>query len=61
MKAVVSSDFLREFTIFADHVNGKEDAYVIQRANDKNVVLLSLDTYNELQKKIFLLQQKASE
>ena len=53
MLAVPSSDFLKEFTLFADRANDEKETFIIQRANSKNVVMMSLEEFNRLQKIIF--------
>ena len=53
MLAVPSSDFLKEFTLFADRANDEKEIFIIQRANSKNVVMMSLEEFNRLQKIIF--------
>jgi len=58
MIAVPSSDFLKEFTLFADRANDENETFVIQRANSKNVVMLSLDEFNRMQKLLFQSRQK---
>lgn len=58
MIATSSSAFLKEFTIIAERTYDEKENFIIQRANHKDVVLMSLDTFNEMQKKIFLAQQK---
>ena len=58
MIAVPSSDFLKEFTLFADQANDENETFVIQRANSKNVVMLSLDEFNRMQKLLFQSRQK---
>lgn len=57
MLAVSSSEFLNEFTIYANKAHDEKEIFIIQRANDKNAVLLSLAEYNELKKQLFLLQK----
>ena len=49
----LSSDFLKEFTLFADRANDEKETFIIQRANSKNVVMMSLEEFNRLQKIIF--------
>ena len=57
MIATSSSSFLKEFTIIAERAHDEKETFIIQRANHKDAVLMSLDTFNEMQKKIFLAQQ----
>lgn len=53
MIAVPSSDFIKEFTIYADRAHEEREAIFVQRANDKNIVVMSAEAYNELIKKIY--------
>lgn len=57
MLATSSSEFLKEFTLFADRANDDKETIVIQRASGKNVVLMSMDEYNRIQKELFLAKQ----
>ena len=58
MISAASSEFLKEFTLFAERVHDEKEALIIQRANGKNAVFMSMDTYNTLQKELFELRQK---
>lgn len=53
-----SSEFLKEFTIYADKANDEKQALFVQRSNDKNLVVLSMDMYNDLQKQIYQLKNR---
>ena len=53
MMAISSSDLLNEFTIYADKVVEKE-TLIVQRSSGKNIVVMSMEQFNELQKEIFL-------
>ena len=57
MLATSSSEFIKEFTLFADRANDDQETIVIQRASGKNVVLMSMDEYNRIQKELFLAKQ----
>ena len=57
MIAVSSSDFLKEFTIYADKANDEQETIFVQRASDKNLVVMSMDAYNEIQKKLYEKQK----
>lgn len=57
MLTVSSAAFLKEFTLYANQANDDGETYIIQRGNGKNVVVMSLDTYNERQKELFLLKK----
>ena len=58
MISAASSEFLKEFTLFAERVHDEKETLIIQRANGKNAVFMSMDTYNTLQKELFGLRQK---
>lgn len=53
MQAISSSEFIKEFTVYAEQTYDKDETFIIQRANGKNLVLLSMDKYNEYNKKLF--------
>jgi antitoxin YefM len=57
MTAVTSGEFLKEFTLYANRTHEDSESFIIQRENGKHLVLMSLDTYNDLQKKLYKLQQ----
>ncbi len=57
MEVIASSDLLREFTLFAERAVDNDEIFVVQRANGKNVVLLSMDKYNDFNKEMFLLKK----
>ncbi|HAF32317.1 MAG TPA: type II toxin-antitoxin system Phd/YefM family antitoxin [Anaerovibrio sp.] len=57
MIAVPSSDFLKEFTIYADKATDEKETIFVQRSNDKNLVVMSMDAYNEIQKKLYEMQK----
>ena len=58
MIAIASANLLKEFTCIAERANDEKETFIIQRANQKDVVLMSLETFNEMQKKIFLARQE---
>ena len=60
MIAVPSSDFLKEFTIYADKATDEKETIFVQRSNDKNLVVMSMDAYNEIQKKLYETQAEIS-
>lgn len=60
MRSVSSANFLKEFTLYANQAHDEGETLVIQRGNGKNAVMLSLESYNQLQKELFLLKQKNS-
>ena len=57
MIAVPSSDFLKEFNIYADKATDEKETIFVQRSNDKNLVVMSMDAYNEIQKKLYEMQK----
>ena len=54
MIAVSSSDFIKEFTIYANKASENGETIFVQRANDKNLVVMSTDTYNDFIQKLYL-------
>ena len=56
MEAISSSAFLREFTLYAEQAADNDETYIIQRSNGKNMVFMSMDKYNEINKELFLLK-----
>lgn len=58
MIATSSSEFLKEFTIYAERANDEKETVFVQRANDKNVVLMSMDMYNDIQRQLYSLRQQ---
>ena len=57
MTAVTSGEFLKEFTLYADRTNEHSETFIIQRENGKHLVLMSLDSYNALQKELYLAKK----
>ena len=57
MTAVTSGEFLKEFPLYANRTHEDSESFIIQRENGKHLVLMSLDAYNDLQKKLYKLQQ----
>ena len=53
MEAIPSGSFLQEFTLIADRAVKEKERFLIQRKNGKHVVLLSMEDYNGLLKKIY--------
>lgn len=53
MEAVPSGSFLKEFTLIADRAVDEKERFLIQRKNGKNVILLSMEDYNEMLKEIY--------
>lgn len=53
MLAIGSGAFLKEFTVYCDKVNDEKEALIVQRSNEKNVVVLSLEEYNNMKKQLF--------
>lgn len=58
MLAVSSSAFLKEFTIYCDKVNDDNETLIVTRSNEKNIVVLSLEEYNQMKKQIFMTKNK---
>lgn len=57
MLATTSASFLKEFTLYADKINNEKESLIVTRSNDKNLVVLSLEEYNEMKRQIFLTKQ----
>lgn len=51
MMAISSSDLLNEFTIYADKVVDEKETLIVQRSSGKNIVVMSMEQFNELQKR----------
>ena len=58
MRSISSASFLKEFTLYAEQVHDEGETLVVQRSNDKNLVLMSLTAYNKLQKELFDLKKQ---
>lgn len=58
MLATPSAAFLKEFTLYCDKVNDEKETLIVTRSNDKNIVVLSLEEYNEMKKQIFISKNK---
>lgn len=54
MMAIPSSDLLNEFTLYADKVVDEKETLIVQRSSGKNIVIMSMEQFNEMQKEIFL-------
>ena len=61
MIAVPSGSFLKEFTLLAERAESENETIVIQRANGKNMVLMSLDAFNAIQKKLYEASRQRTE
>ena len=60
MIAGPSGNFLKEFTLLAERAEQERETIIIQRPNGKNVVMMSLDTFNDMQKASYQARQKAA-
>lgn len=58
MFVVASSDLLKEFTLYADKIITEQETAIVQRAKGNNLVVMSMEQYNELQRKLYLLSKK---
>lgn len=58
MIAVPSGNFLKEFTLLAERANEERETIIVQRPNGKNVVMMSLDAFNDMQKALYRAGQK---
>lgn len=61
MMVISSSDLLNEFTLYANKVVDEKETIIVQRSNSENIVLLSIEQYNEMQKQIFLAKKMQQE
>lgn len=62
MLVISSSDLINEFTLYADKTVDENETLIVQRGSGKNIVVMSMDKFNELQKQIFLqIRTKSSE
>lgn len=60
MLVISSSDLLNEFTLYADKAVDEKETLIVQRSSGKNLVVMSMEQYNEMQKKIFLAKETAN-
>lgn len=58
MEAIPSGRFLEEFTVIAERANDEGERFIVQRKNGRNVVLLSMDDFNDMQRKIYEAQKR---
>ncbi len=58
MEVVPSGNFLEEFTLFADRASKEKERFIIQRRNGRNLVLLSMDDFNDMQRRLYEAQKK---
>lgn len=54
MLVISSSDLINEFTLYADKTVDENETLIVQRGSGKNIVVMSMDKFNEMQKQIFL-------
>lgn len=54
MMVIASSDLLNEFTLYADKAVDEKETLIVQRSSGKNLVVMSMEQFNEMQKQIFL-------
>lgn len=59
MLAIPSANFLKEFTLYADKAADEKETFIVQRSNGKNMVMMSLESFNELQKRIYMANTTA--
>lgn len=58
MIAISSGDLMKEFTLYADRANDEGETFIVQRPASRNVVLMSMETYNAIQKKLYEAKRK---
>ena len=59
MTAVTSGEFLNEFTLYADRAREEKETFIVQRENGNHLVVMSLDSYNAIQKELYQMKQQA--
>lgn len=59
MIAVPSGNFLKEFTLLAERIAEEGEMVIVQRPNGKNVVMMSLDAFNDMQKALYQAKKAA--
>ena len=59
MEALPSASFLKEFTLVADRAWEERERFIIQRRDGRNVVLLSMEDYNEMQKRLYEAEKRS--
>lgn len=59
MLVISSSDLLNEFTLYADKAADEKETLIVQRSSSKNLVVMSMEQFNEMQKQIFLAKEVA--
>lgn len=59
MLVISSSDLLNEFTLYADKAADEKETLIVQRSSGKNLVVMSMEQFNEMQKQIFLAKETA--
>ena len=59
MIAVPSGNFLKEFTLLAERAAEEGEMVIVQRPNGKNVVMMSLDAFNDMQKALYQAKKAA--
>lgn len=57
MLVISSSDLLNEFTLYADKAADEKETLIVQRSSGKNLVVMSMEQFNEMQKQIFLAKE----
>ena len=59
MHVISSSDLPNEFTLYADKIVDENETMIVQRASGKNLVVMSMDEYNKIQRRIYQARQSA--
>jgi antitoxin YefM len=60
MNVVNYSDFRGSLKKYLDAVTNDHDTLIVPRANDKSVVIISLDEYNSLTETMYLIKSEAN-
>ena len=59
VEVVPSGNFLEEFTVIADRASEERERFIIQRKSGRNVVLLSMEDFNDMQRKLYEAQKRS--
>lgn len=60
MLAVNYSTLRSQLKAYCDHATDDAETIVITRKNEKNLVMMSMDAYNNLMENVFLMQNAAN-
>lgn len=60
MLVIASSDLLNEFTLYADKAVDENETLIVQRSSGKNLVVMSMEQFNDIQKRLFLASKSST-